>query len=364
MMMNAMKAALSVVYFSLTPTLGMGCSILPADHAINTMINCLPVHPNSAAYVNSIGSVANLHPDFSAGQWMGADIGIPFVEVSSSQASYPATFLYASESDAGMYAIPLDAPIEGGSNSTGDRHAIALDRERCLLYELYNAYPNKTHSRWKADSGVVANLASYQLRPADWTSSDAAGVLMFPSLVRYEEVLVGEIKHAIRFTAPKTQSKYVWPARHEASDLADTVYPPMGQRFRLKASFNISQFSAKNQVILRAMKRYGIILADNGSPWYISGAPNLGWNDDDLRKLRGIVGQDFEAVDASYLMQNISSGQAKQICENCGNGICNASVGETLTTCLADCCRKAGATCAGPDVCCSKKCNTKTKKCF
>jgi hypothetical protein len=345
-----------------------GCSILPADHAINTRIDCLPVHSKSAAYVSSIGSTAHVHPDFGAGQWLGADIGIPFVEVNASQAKYAATFLYASESDPGPYAVPFDAPIEGGSSSNGDRHAIAVDRESCMLYELYKSYPN-VGGKWKADSGVVANLTSYALRPATWTSADAAGLLIFPSLIKYEDVVAGEIKHAIRFTASSTQAKYIWPARHEASDSTNTNLPPMGQRFRLKASFDISTYSAQNQVILKAMKRYGIILADNGSPWYISGAPNDGWDDDDLHELQSVLGSNFEAVDTSYLLISSNSGKAKQICANCGNGVCNSAAGEALTTCFKDCCRKKGTSCvvsgvAKHGVCCSKKCSSTTKKCI
>jgi hypothetical protein len=367
--MHAMKTVLRVVLFSSTTSLGMGCSILPKDHAINTMINCLPVHPKSGDYVRNIGASANVHPDFGAGQWEGADIGIPFVEVNSSQAKLPAMFYYAEESDPGPYAIPLDAPIEGGSSGRGDRHVIALDREKCTLYELYYSYPNTTHSYWRAGSGVVANLSSYQLRPETWTSADAAGLLILPSLVRYEEVLAGAINHAIRFTVPRTQAAYVWPARHKASSLTETTYPPMGQRFRLKASFDISGFSPANRVILRAMKRYGIILADNGSPWFISGAPDDRWNDDDLQNLKRILGSSFEAVDTSYLKIENNSGKAKQICENCGNGVCNRAVGETLTTCFRDCCRKKDTSCVvntvfRPGVCCSKRCSEVTKLCL
>jgi hypothetical protein len=326
------------------------------------------VHSKSAAYVSSIGSAAHVHPDFGAGQWLGADIGIPFVEVNASQAKYAATFLYASESDPGPYAVPFDAPIEGGSSSNGDRHAIAVDRESCMLYELYKSYPN-VGGKWKADSGVVANLTSYALRPATWTSADAAGLLIFPSLIKYEDVVAGEIKHAIRFTASSTQAKYIWPARHEASDSTNTNLPPMGQRFRLKARFDISTYSAQNQVILKAMKRYGIILADNGSPWYISGAPNDGWDDDDLHELQNVLGSNFEAVDTSFLMISSNSGKAKQICANCGNGVCNSAAGEALTTCFKDCCRKKGTSCvvsgvAKPGVCCSKKCSSTAKKCI
>jgi hypothetical protein len=206
--------------------------------------------------------------------------------------------------------VPLNAPIEGGSASTGDRHAIAIDTTNCILYELYSSYPQA--SSWRAGSGAIYQLSSHALRPAGWTSADAAGLSIFPGLVRYDEILAGEIKHAIRFTVPQTQRAYLWPARHYASSQTSTNYPPMGARFRLRSTFNISGFSATNQIILRAMQRYGIILADNGSAWYISGAPDERWNNNDLRALGNIKGSDFEAVDSSSLMLNVNSGQAKQ----------------------------------------------------
>jgi hypothetical protein len=206
--------------------------------------------------------------------------------------------------------VPLTAPIEGGSASTGDRHAIAIDTTKCILYELYSSYPQA--SSWQAGSGAIYPLASQTLRPAGWTSADAAGLPIFPGLIRYDEIAAGEIKHAIRFTVPRTQKAYLWPARHYASSQTSTAYPPMGARFRLRANFNISGFSQANQIILRAMQRYGMILADNGSAWYISGAPDERWNNDDLHALGSLHGSDFEAVDESSLMIDANSGQARQ----------------------------------------------------
>ncbi len=242
--------------------------------------------------------------------WDGGPIGIPFITVAGSQTKYPATFLYADESDPGPYAVPLNAPIEGGSSSTGDRHAIAIDTTNCILYELYNAYPQA--SSWNADSGAIYDLKSNALRPAGWTSADAAGLPIMPGLVTYEEVQSGEIKHAIRFTVPQSRHAYVWPARHYASSLTGTQYPRMGERFRLKATFDISSYPADVQVILRAMKKYGIILADNGSAWYISGKPDDRWNNTNLHTLGNLLGSNFEAVDASSLMIDPNSGAAVQ----------------------------------------------------
>src|SRR4029078_3919150 len=214
------------------------------------------------------------------------------------------------ESDPGPYAVPLDAPIEGGSGSTGDRHAIAVYTANCILYELYRAFPGSAD--WTADSGAIFDLKSNALRPATWTSADAAGLAIMPALLTYEEVLSGEIKHAIRFTVPQTRREFVWPARHYASSLTGTQYPRMGERFRLKASFDISPFPADVQVILRAMKKYGIILADNGSAWFISGKPDSRWNNDNLHTLGNLLGSNFEAVDASSLMIDPNSGAAAQ----------------------------------------------------
>jgi hypothetical protein len=309
MMVRKVVFALALGAFTL-PLVRGACSIYPADHVWNTPIDSLPVHANSAALVTTIGAGRTFHADFGSGLWAGGPIGIPFLTVPGTQAKFPATFDYASESDKGPYAVPLNAPIEGGAASTGDRHAIALDADNCLLYELYDAHPLAT--AWKAGSGAIYDLKSYALRPRTWTSADAAGLPILPGLVRYDEVAAGEIRHAIRFTAPQTKREFVWPARHYASSLTGTQYPPMGQRFRLKASFNISGYSPSVQVILRAMKKYGLILADNGSAWYVSGAPDARWNNDVLRELHRIYGSDMEAVDGTALMISADSGQARQ----------------------------------------------------
>jgi uncharacterized protein YjdB len=287
-----------------------GCPILPADNIWNTPIESLPVLPNSGTMVSTIGASRGFHADFGAGTWDGGPIGIPFITVSSSQLKYPASFLYADESDRGPYAIPMNVPIEGGSNATGDRHALALDTDNCLLYELFRAFPGS--SSWTADSGAIFDLRSHALRPATWTSADAAGLPILPGLVTYDEVQSGEIRHAIRFTAPQTRREFVWPARHYASSLTGTQYPRMGERLRLKASFDISPYPADVQVILRAMKKYGIILADNGSAWFISGKPDSRWNDDNLRTLGQLLGSHFEAVDATVLRISADSGAAIQ----------------------------------------------------
>ena len=301
--------ALGSLVSAQSPSIG-GCPVQPADNIWNTRIDQLPVHPSSSTWVSTIGASAPLHPDFGGGLWNGAPIGIPFVTVSGTQTKYSATFTYQSESDTGPYAIPLNAPIEGGSSSTGDRHVISIDTTNCILYEIYAAYPQA--ASWQGGSGAIFNLTSDALRPATWTSADAAGLPIFPGLVRYDEVAAGTIHHAIRFTVPQTQKTYVWPARHYASSLTGVQYPPMGARFRLKASFNISGYSPANQVILTALKTYGMILADNGSSWYISGAPDTRFDDNDLHNLTQILGSNFEAVDVSPLMVDPNSGQAQQ----------------------------------------------------
>ncbi|CBE67268.1 Putative outermembrane protein (modular protein) [Candidatus Methylomirabilis oxygeniifera] len=288
-----------------------GCPIFPADNIWNTPVDTLPPDPNSDSYINSIGRNAGVHPDFGSGMWEGAPIGIPFVTVPGTQPMAPVACYYADESDAGPYPIPLDAPIEGGSDSNGDRHVLVLDRDRCMLYEIYDAWPQQSGS-WSCGSGAIYNLYSYTLRPEGWTSADAAGLPMLPGLARYDEVAAGEITHALRFTAPSTRRAYIWPARHYASSSTNPALPPMGQRFRLKAGVDISGFSPQVQVILRALKKYGMILADNGSSWYISGVPDSGWNDDALvGELRQVHGDDFEAVDVSSLMLDPNSGQVR-----------------------------------------------------
>jgi len=227
-----------------------GCAVFPANNVWNTPVDQLPVDANSDRYVATIGPNAPAHPDFGSGLWDGGPIGIPYVTVPGTQAKVNVTFQYASESDPGGYPIPPNASIEGGSSSTGDRHVLVIDQDNCILYELYSAYPQPDGS-WQAGSGAIFDLKSNTLRPAGWTSADAAGLPIFPGLVRYDEVASGEILHAIRFTAPQTRNTYIWPARHEASDLTGANYPPMGQRFRLKASFDISPYPAPVQVKCR-----------------------------------------------------------------------------------------------------------------
>jgi hypothetical protein len=256
-----------------------------------------------------------MHPDFGSGVWppgSTSPIGIPYLEVGPNEPMVTIHYdAYGSESDPGPFPIPLDAPIEGGPSASGDRHVIVVDRYRCELFELFDAHPGPGNS-WTAASGARYQLDSSDLRPDGWTSADAAGLPIYPGLVRYDEVQSGVIEHAIRFTAPQTRDDYVWPARHFASSSSDPDLPPMGQRFRLKAGFDISGYSTDVRVILTAMKRYGIILADNGSPWYISGAPDERWDNDMLRELKEIPGSAFEAVDTSGMMIDPGSGRAIQ----------------------------------------------------
>jgi hypothetical protein len=287
------------------------CPIFPADNIWNTRVDTLPLDPNSGAYVNTISASRGLHADFGAGLWDGGPIGIPFVTVPGDQPRVPVTFGYDDESDPGPYPIPPDPPIEGGPDSDGDRHVLVVDRDHCMLYETWDSWPTPDGS-WYAGSGAIFDLRSHALRPSGWTSADAAGLPILPGLVRYDEVASGRITHALRFTVPQTRRAFIWPARHYASSLTGAQYPPMGQRFRLKAGFDISGFSPANQVILRALKEYGMFLADNGSAWYLSGVPDERWDNDDLHLLQTRVhGSDFEAVDESGLMIDPDSGQAR-----------------------------------------------------
>jgi len=284
------------------PDLGAGASLhgnvpFPADNPWNQDISNSPVDPNSSNLIASIGNTVNLHPDFGT-VWNGAPNGIPYIVVSGTQPRVPMNFIwYDDESDPGPYPVPPDAPIEGGPSSTGDRHALVIDRDNWKLYEMGNAYPVNGGASWNAGGGAIFDLTSNALRPAGWTSADAAGLPIFPGLVRYDEVFEqGEIKHALRFTAQNTRHAYVYPARHYASNDTNPNRPPMGMRVRLKASFNISTFSPRIQVILRALKNYGMFLADNGSNWYISGAPDPRWSDNELNALKTIAGSNFEVV--------------------------------------------------------------------
>ncbi len=283
------------------------CPVFPADNVWNTPVSQLPADKNSAAYLAIIGGAKPLHPDFGS----VSVYGIPFIIVPATQPKVNVAFQYADESDQGPYPIPANAPVEGGPNGTGDRHVLVLEKDQCILYELFGAYPLGDGS-WKAGSGAIWDLKSDKLRPLGWTSADAAGLPILPGLVRYDEVASGAIKHALRFTVPQTRRAYVWPGEHFASHYTETKFPPMGQRFRLRAAFDISAYSRANQVILKALKEYGMILADNGSSWYISGASDSRFNDSDLHNLTKLHGSDFEAVDESGLMVSPTSGQVKR----------------------------------------------------
>ncbi|HET8894250.1 MAG TPA: hypothetical protein VFM96_09160 [Gaiellaceae bacterium] len=275
------------------------CQIFPANNPWNQRVDTLPVAADSAQIIASIGVSTGLHPDFGSGLYGGQPIGIPFDVVSHTTPRYRVTFDYADESDKGPYPIPQTVHIEGGRASTGDRHALLLDKDTCKLYELYALYPSG--KGWKAGSGAIWSLKSNALRPAGWTSADAAGLPIFPGLARYDEVARGVINHALRFTVQHTRRAYVYPARHYASSSTDPSLPPMGLRVRLKANVDISSFPRQARIVLQALKTYGMIVADNGSNWYISGAPNPGWSNDDLHTLGRITGADFEVVDTSSL---------------------------------------------------------------
>ncbi|MCA9520854.1 MAG: hypothetical protein KC609_07770, partial [Myxococcales bacterium] len=249
---------------------------------------------NSSALIASIGTTRGLHPDFGT-VWEGAPIGIPYVVVDKGQPLVGVVFDYDDESDPGPYPVPPDAPIEGGPSADGDRHILVLRTSDCKLFELYAAYQQNDGS-WEAGSGAIYDLSSNVLRPDGWTSADAAGLPIFPGLVRYDEVDAGEIRHALRFTASTTRQAFIHPATHWASSNTDSNRPPMGMRVRLKASFDVSGFSPRVQVILTAMKKYGMFLADNGSNWYVSGAPDSRWDDEELSALGQVKGGDFEVV--------------------------------------------------------------------
>jgi hypothetical protein len=285
------------------------CTLFPSNNIWNTPIDSLPVDAQSDAYVASIGPDTGLHSDFGAGLYEGFPLGIPFVRVPADQEGVEVVFEVAEESDPGPYPIPPDAPIEGGSCGEGDRHVIVVQEGTCMLYELFSATPQPDGS-WQAFGGARFDLTSNELRPETWTSADAAGLPILPGLVRYEEIEAGVIPHALRFTAELTREEFVWPARHEAGASTDPGVPPMGQRFRLKADVEIGDFSPVNQVILQALKTYGMFLADNGSNWFLSGVPDDRWDNDDLHELQErISGSDFEAVDCSSLMVDPDSGE-------------------------------------------------------
>ena len=286
--------------------------MMPADSFWHARVDALPTNSRSSAWVATIGSTKHFHMDFGSGLWDGGPIGIPYTTVGAGQAKVPITFDYADESDAGPYPLPYDAPVEGGQASSGDRHVLVVDTAACRLYETYDAHRgNGPAAPWSAGSGAVYDLRSDALRPAGWTSADAAGLAILPGLVRYDEVASGHIDHAIRFTAPQTQKAYIWPARHQASSSTDVNRPPMGAWFRLRADFDTSGLAHDARVIADAMKTYGLILADNGSSWYVSGAPDERWDNDVLHQLDRITGSDMTAVDSALLMADANSARIR-----------------------------------------------------
>jgi hypothetical protein len=296
----ALCAALTAAALAAPTVKSTKCTVFPADNAWNQRVDQLPVSSDSSTLVKSIGRDASAHADFGSGKWDGGPIGIPYVVVGGKQKRVKVSFTYADESDRVRYPVPKKAPIEGGSKADGDRHVIMIDKTKCKLYELYAAYPKNGGKSWTAGSGAVWSLKSNKLRPDGWTSADAAGLPIFPGLARYDEVARGEIAHALRFTAPRTSDESVYPARHQAGSTAPDL-PPMGARLRLKSSVDIASFPKQTRVVLTALRRYGMLLADNGSPWYISGAPDKHWNNDDLHSLGQLSGADFEVVDTSSL---------------------------------------------------------------
>ena len=320
----AVASALVVVGAGLAPVGAIGpaaagtpvpgapnCQMFPADNVWNTDISGLPVDSHSAAWLASMDSATtHLHPDFGPSGDPSTPYGIPYTVVSPLTPTVSLTFGYPDESDPGPYPFSASTPIEGGAASTGDRHALMVDPSTCTLYELYDARYSPTGST--AGSGAIWNLGSNALRPAGWTSADAAGLPILPGLLRYDEVLSGSITHAIRMTAESTDTSYLWPARHEAGSAGNPDLPPMGARFRLKASYDISGYSPQAQVVLRAMQHYGLILADNGSNWYFGGTADPAWPVALVDELKEVPASAFEAVDESSLMISPDSGQARQ----------------------------------------------------
>ena len=282
------------------PSIG-GCQVFPQSNAWNQDISQYPVHPNSANFISGVAALGGnqkLHPDFGS----NPAYGIPYVVVPGTQPLVPITFTaYGDESDPGPYPIPNNAPVEGGANATGDRHVLVLQQGTCKLHEMYRSFFNGTG--WNADSGAVWNLSTGALRPAGWTSADAAGLPILPGLVRYDEVKSGKITHALRFTVSRTQRGYILPATHWASSYTDPNLLPMGARLRLKASFDTSGYTGDARVILEALKKYGMIVADNGSNWFISGATDTRWNDTDLGQLKTVPGSAFEVVDTGPIVK-------------------------------------------------------------
>lgn len=286
-----------------------GCAIFTPDNIWHRDISALPVAPRSATYIASIGAAKAVHADFGSGTYDGAPFGIPVTDVSTAVPAVPVTFDYAGESDPGPYRIPPTALVEGGPAATGDRHVVVFDHTRCADYELWNA-SRRGDGSWTAGSGAVFDLRSDRLRPAGWTSADAAGLPVLAGLVRYDEVAAGRVDHMIRVTVPRSANSYLWPARHAAGS-ADPSLPPMGLVLRLKAGVDISRLPPQARVIAQALKTHGAIVADNGSAWYITGTQDSRWDNDQLSTLKQLTGADFEAVDLSASRVSTDSGQAR-----------------------------------------------------
>ena len=309
--------ALPAVRAPLGTTLpGTDCPVFPDNNIWNANISKLPVSPDNAHWIAAIDDgdpSIHLHPDFGPGGGAATPYGIPYTVISPKQLFVHVGFEYASESDPGRYPLGPNTPIEGGQSSTGDRHALMVDPKTCVLYEIYDAHYGP-HGSSTGGSGSIWHLDSNRLRPAGWTSADAAGLPILPGLVNYDEVISGHIDHAIRFTAPITDDQYIWPARHEASNQSNPNLPPMGARFRLKMSFHLplSLCARACQTVVTALKNYGLILADNGSSWYFQGTADPRWTYSFVDQLKQIPASSFVAVDESSLMCSPNSGQARE----------------------------------------------------
>ena len=300
--------------------LGAGASLggfvpFPPDSLWNTDISSAPVDPNSSAVINFIGSGIGIHADFGSGQNQGSTIGIPYLIVGTQQPPVTVNFTaFGSESDPGPMPIPVTAPIEGYPNpGTGDRHVLVLDNSNCFLYELFSS--SASGNTWNAASAAVWDLLSNEQRPYTWTSADAAGLPIFPGLARYDEVAAGKISHALRFTLQQSRAAFVLPATHWAANTGNAAAAPMGMRMRLKVNFDVSGYSPANQVILNGLKKYGMIMADNGSNMYLSGTPDVRWDNNDLHALGQVKSSDFEVIQMTplYTQSNLPSGVAPQI---------------------------------------------------
>ena len=291
------------------PVEGSSCPVFPADNYWHADVSRLPVNARSAQWLSHMSPTRSLHPDFgpSYGE-QSVPYGIPVTLVAGTHAKVPVTFDYASESDRVGYPLGSDTKVEGGQWTSGDRHTVVIDVHHCLLYETWAT--GRSGSAWTAGSGATWDLRSDRLRQSGWTSADAAGLPILPGLLRYEEVKAGRVDHAIRFTTDVTDRRFVWPARHQAGSVTNPAYPPMGARFRLKAGFSLAGYRGDTQVVLRAMKAYGLVLADNGSPWYFQGTADTRWTSPMLDELKRIPARAFEAVDTSRMVVNGNSGQA------------------------------------------------------